>query len=149
MALLKGKLTIEVEYPAELRSAAADFFFFTLAKAHRGGQDAETCPPRRAQRNCGRLTAGRLTEKGKYPFFAPSLLCAPHSFFFSQRRRDLPAVGRPARRGGRKEIVVRSLRLSAAADWLCAFPIRRGGFFLLAKPCPLACGRQDTKDLMC
>ena len=27
------------------------------------------------QRNTGRPTAGRLTEKKKYPFFAPSLLC--------------------------------------------------------------------------
>ena len=43
-----------------------NFFFFSSRKA------AKTCPPRRAQRNTGRPTAGRLTEKEKYPFFAPA-----------------------------------------------------------------------------
>jgi hypothetical protein len=41
------------------------------------------------QRNTGPPTTGRLTEKEKYPFFAPSLLCELFFFlFFSQRRQD-------------------------------------------------------------
>jgi hypothetical protein len=44
---------------------ANNFFFFYSRK------DAEP------QRNSGPPTSGRLTEKEKYPFFAPSLLCAP------------------------------------------------------------------------
>ena len=65
-------------------------FFFLLAKTHRGGQDAKP------QRNSGRPTAGRLTEKENYPFFAacPAELRGDLFFFFfiharSRRRKTL------------------------------------------------------------
>jgi hypothetical protein len=89
------------------------------------------------QRNCGFLG---LTSGGLCGF--PTLQPAPQNcgelffFFFSQRRRDLPAVGR------RKEIVVHLSALSSclpvclpeafAALRLCA-PYS-SFFFLLAKP---------------
>jgi hypothetical protein len=60
-----------------LAALRANNFFFFYSR-----QGAEP------QRNSGPPTSGRLTEKEKYPFFAPSLLCAPYSFlFFSPRRR--------------------------------------------------------------
>ncbi len=65
----------------------APIIFFSLAKAQRPACGRQT------QRNCGALG---LTSGG----FAAWRLCAQFFFLFSQRCRDLPAVGR------RKEIVV-------------------------------------------
>ena len=81
------------------------FLFFLRAKTHRSGQDAET------QRNYGALgltfrRGGKASLLCAFPTLqpAPQNYGAPYYFFFFSHK-DLPAVGRPARRGGRKKIV--------------------------------------------
>jgi hypothetical protein len=89
---ITGACPAELRGPAPQNCGAPNTFFIFFSR-----KDAET------QRNYGAL--GMTFRRGGLPWrlgvFARQIL-----FFFSQIRKDLPAVGRPARRGERKEIVV-------------------------------------------
>jgi hypothetical protein len=136
--------------------------FLLLAKAHRGGQGAESHPPRRTLRLC---------------------VFASYSFFFAQRRRDakkfwsldmtfrhgglalrLPCFARQifllifsSRKVGRllkrlatcppRRVISNAQRRSKNEEvGKTSLPIRRGG--QVSRVDRPACRKQDTKDLM-